>query len=788
MYKIYFNLAIRNLWKNYQNTLINLLGLTLGLGSALFIFLFYHLETNFDNYYNEDIYRVNYKLNWNGKIYNHAHANYPHGANFKEDIDNIEDYAIIDNPFESNSFYLNNENYKGIKMSVTNNHYLHFFNIPLLKGNKETALKNKEDILISSSFAQRFYPNEDPIGKEVEIYGDQFLIKGIFQDQPTNSHLQYDVLTSIEFMKANDYFLGWGGGSVFNLYLKFKHENEIPNSLAKINKILKDKYEEDNYSVVASIQPITDIHLKSSHLEYDVDTSRSYENYWVIISIGIIILALSLLNFTVLYTAQKDEEVQTLSLMKIYGAHQRDILFSTSVEVSLMIAFAVFVSFLGLILILPFLNQQLNTQVQLSNYPLLILLFYFGVGGLLTFLLSYTSLRGVKKSSLVSSLNGNTQLFNSKGRGEKAILILQFAMVFILSFIGLTIYNQHQYLLKKDLGFQHENVLALNLKALRDLPQKELDTFKQEVKKIAGVETVSFSSQMIGLGLTQNGYKIGDSEKFPNCSALFVDTDFLDCFGLKIKDGETFTSNPNINKHQYLVNDAFTKLDGWEGLGTKVQRNEDDFKVVGIVSDFSFNDLTKEEMPLIISTYPYKDWGGFRYINIKYSSANPISFAHKIEDLWKKDHPDIRTQVFFYDNALMNNYNWLQGQQQVGLFFGIITLLIAIAGLWGITRFSVLKRTKEVSLRRVNGATRGQVILLFNKSYLQWILLSFLIAIPIANYFGNDWLSSFPNRISIDYIAWFILGGFIALLSIVTITKICWKVVNTNPSEVLRDL
>lgn len=788
MYKIYFNLAFRNLLKNYQNTLINLIGLTLGLGSALFIFLFYHLETNFDNYYNEDIYRVNYKLNWDGEIHHHAQANFPHGFTFKDQIDNIEDYVIIDNPAISNSLYINNEKYDGFKLSVTENNYLQFFDINLIKGNKEEVLKHKEDILISEAFANRFYGQNDPYGKEIEIYGDKFIIKGIFKDQPPNSHLQYDLLCSTEFLKANDYYLEWGGGYIFNLYLKFKHKTEIPASLEKINSILKEHYETNCCSTTASLQKIQNIHLSKNILEYDFSGNRSYENFWVIISIGVIILGLSLLNFIVLYTAQKDEEIHSLALMKIYGAHQKDILISTCIEVNLMILIAIVVSLLGLIGIISFLNEQLQTNVQLINYPLYIFVFYFIIGGLLTFLLSFLSLRGIKKTSLSSSLNGITQIFSSTGKGEKAVLILQFVMVFTLSFLGITIYKQHQYLLQSDLGFDYENRLALNIKALRDLQQKDLELFKKEVQKIAGVESVSLTSQMIGLGLTQNGYKVGDTDKYMMCATLYVDQDFFNCFNIKLKNGEYFNPNSEISKHQFIVNKAFTKLHGWKGVGTSVARNGQDTEVIGEIFPFTFDDLTQVERPLIISTHPEVDGWEYRFVNIKYVAKNPIAFGLQIQDLWKQFKPDVRSEIFYYDQALSQNYSSIKGQQEVGLFFGIITLLIAIAGLWGITRFSVLKRTKEVSIRRVNGATRAQVILLFNKSYLQWILLSFLIAIPIANYFGNDWLSNFPNRITINYINWVVLGLIVASISIVTITKICWKVVNTNPSTILRDL
>ncbi|MBD0403167.1 ABC transporter permease [Flammeovirga sp. EKP202] len=785
MYKIYFNLAVRNLIKNYQNTLINLLGLSLGLASALFIFLFFHLETNFDNFYKDDIYRITHKRFIYGDVDQTAQAFYPEGGTFLEKIENINEMFLISNPNPS-PIYILNQRYADIKMAVGSANYFSFFGIELLRGDAEKVLQANNSAVITASMAEKVFGKADPIGQEIELYGTKLFIEGIIPDRSVNSHLQFDVLFPEKWLsEKNGAYLGWNGGWNFNVYIKLLHDDQKEATITAMNKILDEVYPGDDFSIEASLQTIESIHLNKG-LSYDTGNPRSAESLWIIIAAGCIILSLALLNFVVLYTAQKDEEIHSLTLMKIYGAHHRDLWISTCLEVFLMVGIATLISICTLNISLPFLNAQLVTRVFLSNYIPSIIGFYTVIGVVLTMLLSSLSLRGIKKSSLSKSLNGQTSIYASKGWSEKALLVFQFSTVFVLSCIGITVYQQHYHLLHKDLGFQHQNVFTIDLSTV--MPLEAQKSFKEKILKKPGIETVSMSSQMIGVGLTKNGYSIGESEKSEIINALYVSNDFLECFDIPLLEGENLHTNKNISDRQILVNEAFKKLEGWNGLGTIVHRGGRDYEVVGVIPSISFNSLAYQSGPLVIGTSARIDGWNFDYINIKTSSKNPYQLANEVLEEFQKDYPDVRAFITFYNDEIEYNYNYIKSQQQANFFFGCIALLIAISGLWGITRFSVLKRTKEMSIRRVNGASRLDILKLFNRDYLQWIALSFLLAMPIANYFGNDWLSSFPDRIGIEYVSWVMMGVVVVVISVITITLICWKIVNMNPSQVLRDL
>ncbi|ANQ50539.1 hypothetical protein MY04_3174 [Flammeovirga sp. MY04] len=785
MYKLYLSLAIRNLIKNYQNTIINLLGLSLGLGSALFIFLFFHLETNFDNFYKDNIYRITHKRVFYDNTAYSAQAYYPEGGTFLDKIENINEMFMMSNPSQM-PIYLLNERHEEVNTAVGSANYLKFFNIELIRGNAEKVLQTKKSAVISESFSKKVFGNDDPIGQELELYGDKLTVQGIIPDRPANSHIQFDVLLPEKWLTdTNNAYLGWNGGWTFNVYIKLLHEDQKAETIAAMDKILDEVFVQDYLSMETSLQPIENIHLYKG-LEYDIGNPRSTESMLIIISGGMIILALSLLNFIVLYTAQKDEEIHSLTLMKIYGAHHKDLWISTCFEVFLMVSSAILISLLALNIALPFLNQQLLTRVYLSNYIFYILAFYALIGIALTMVLSSLSLRGIKKTSLSRSLNGQTSIFYSKGWSEKMVLVLQFTTVFILSCIGITVYQQHRHLLTKDLGFQHENVFTLDLSTLVSLDK--LENFKQKILKKPGVEVVSFSSQMIGLGLTRNGFRISDNDKLEIVHSLYVSNDFLETFDIPLLEGEELHENKKISDYQLLVNEAFTKLEGWEGLGTIVHRNGRDYEVVGIIPSIKFNSLMYQSGPLVITTAAKIDGWELDFINVRTSSPHPYQLANELNEEFQNDFPDARSYVYFYNDAIAVNYQYIKGQQQASLFFGGIALLIAVSGLWGITRFSVLKRTKEMSIRRVNGASRMDVLMLFNRTYLQWITLSFVLSIPVAYHFSSDWISTFPERIDIDFITWGILGISISIIAIATITLICWKVVNINPAKVLRDL
>ncbi|MBB3700615.1 ABC transporter permease [Flammeovirga yaeyamensis] len=794
MYKLYLSLAIRNLIKNYQNTIINLLGLSLGLASALFVFLFYQSESNFDNFFDEDIYRMNYEMSVSGgnSLFTPL-CSYPHGVNYQEKFDNVTDYATVYRQHNISYFYFKNEKIDNVKAIAAENNYFQFFNIPLLEGNEKTVLNDKKDVLLSASFAKKYFGNIPVIGQEVEFKNDTFIVKGIFQDLPINSHVQYDIIYSINSLKSKLHtFYLWEGVNIFNLYLKFQHQEEIPSTLAQINQLLSVKFSPFGINNKATIQHIKEIHFDESGLSYNYVKSRSYESFLIIIVVGITILSLALFNFIVLYSVQKDKEITSLTLMKIFGAHQKDLIRSTCLEISLLLLVATGISFIFLYGMLPFLNEQLNAVVSLRQYLKDIVIFYFIIGILLTISLSYLSLRRVSKVSLAKSLSGQTQLFSSKNRTEKGLLVIQFLIVFSIVSIGITIYQQYQHLLISDYGFDYSNTLVLKLNSNDKISNQKLENFKEEIKKIADVDDIMLSNEMIGLGEGKNSSSIfvitvGASKKEELANILHADDNHLDFFNIQLKEGRLFDKNKQLSTQQCIVNEAFKKFDGWDGIGTKVVLGDETFEVVGILQPLSINSLIEETGPLLLTTSDEDGWDRY-YVNIKYNSDNPIGLVEQLEDLWEQYFPNIRSEILFYDQELQQNYAAIQGQQKAGSFFGIISLLIATSGLWGITRFSVLQRKKEMSIRKVNGASRLDILMLFNKDYLQWILLAFLISLPISHYFCTQWLSNFPDRIEINFLIWGTLAFGILLMSISTITLICWKVVNINPSKILRDL
>ncbi|NME71987.1 ABC transporter permease [Flammeovirga aprica] len=785
MYRIYFKLAFQNLLKNYQNTTINLLGLTLGLSSALFIFLFYLSESSYDSFYEKDIYRTNYEFSTPSGNLNMARAFFIHGQAMKEKIDNVNDYAIIEIPYR-NDILINKQKVGIFNISAVENNFLHFFDVELIIGDKETVLNNQDDVLISESFANTFFKDESPLNKEIEIPGSTRKIKGVFKDLPSNSSLQYDILCSLERYKVNNENVNhWVGSNHFYLYLTFKNKAEVPNSLEKINALLKKEYTPHGLEMTATLQPIEDIHFHSHHLLYDMPKLRSYESFLVIISIGVIILILSLVNFVVLYTAQKDEEIQTLSLMKIYGAHHKEILISTCIEIGLLILISIGFSLLPFHFILSFINDKLNSVVYLKDYPLEVLFFYLSIGSILIVVLSYLSLRGVKSFSLAESLSGQTQLFSSYRYGDKILLVLQFSTVFILLSVGFIVHQQYQHLLKADHGFSYENIFAIPIYASTE----KRDAYKEEIKKMVGVKDVTSSIEFIGIGnnISIESVQLEGSEEFYVTSTLHVDINYLSFFDIKLSKGKYFDSNQKLSYSECIINKEFIQKNNSTQLGSLIKYNGKKYKVVGILDNLAIRGLKQLDEPLMIVTTTKVS--GFSYINVKYATSNPLELAQKVRNIWLEDNPDyFLTDAIFYDQSIFQIYKETEGQNQVSLFFGAITLFIAVSGLWGITRYSVLQRTKEISIRRVNGASVQQVLFLFNKDYLLWIFISFFIAMPIAHYYSVEWLSTFPNRIQIQFIDWLLLGIGVCLISVITITAICWKVVNTNPSEILRDM
>ena len=344
--------------------------------------------------------------------------------------------------------------------------------------------------------------------------------------------------------------------------------------------------------------------------------------------------------------------------------------------------------------------------------------------------------------------------------------------------------RQNAYVNNVEYGFSKENILSIFPD--KDFNHNELSGFRQELLGIAGVSKVSLTSQSVGRGLTMNGYKITGENEFTLLNVIYTDAEFLDCFGIKLTSGRNFKAEPQQDLSSILVNKKLVKRAGWiDPINQTIDRNGR-MTVIGTVEDFNFASLYSQIKPLIIMCNPAYDGWGYNCINIKFQTTDIQALSKKIRNLWERDFPGITYEISFLEDQLSENYKPLINEQRMVSFFSILSIVIACMGLFGLSSFIAQRRTKEIGIRRINGAKVSEVIIMLNTSFLNWIIWAVIIAIPMAWFAMDKWLQQFAYKIDLS---WWIFGFACLLVSFIALLTVSWQsfhVAIRNPVDSLR--
>ncbi len=348
----------------------------------------------------------------------------------------------------------------------------------------------------------------------------------------------------------------------------------------------------------------------------------------------------------------------------------------------------------------------------------------------------------------------------------------------------LVISRQNRFLLNHELGFNKENIVTVF--ADEEFLNNELEGFKQDVKRLASVRSVSLTSQTVGRWLTQNGYQIEGQQERTMLNVLYTDTDFLECFGVDLVEGRNFNSNNSLDKDAILINQQLVKKSGWDSPLDKTLDRNGKLKVIGVVRDFNFASLENSVNPILIMSNPAWDGWGYYNVNIRMQTSDIQGLINQLDHLWRDRFPETPFKISFLDDELASNYESVKAQQKIISFFSLLAVLIALVGLFGLTVFTTQTRIKEIGIRKVNGAKISEVMTMLNKDFVKWVLIAFVVAAPVAWYVMHKWLESFAYKTELSW--WiFALAGLLALgIALLTVSWQSWKAATRNPVEALR--
>ncbi len=782
MFFNYLKIALRNFVRHPGYSSINIFGLSIGIATALMIFLWVLDEVRFDTGYrdHERIYQVLTNAIYpNGDINTGESTTGP----LAEAINNeIPDVDAAGRAGDEPKMLLRNENNSILQDGMwADPTILKIFSIKVLKGNSAKLLEDPNSFILTKKTADKFFPNQDALGKNFVINEKyKMTVSAVVENPQPNSSFQFDFLLPYDVhYKENEWMKQWGNyNDMTFLKLKPLAKEEAVN--AKLKDLFKAKCPDCHHQPFA--QQLSSRHLYDHYENGRPDGGRI--EYVKIFSLAaVFILIIACINYMNLATARSTSRSREVGVRKATGAH-RGQLISQFVGESFIITCVSTLLSIGIVqALLPLFNSIMNKKiaVDFSDPKILIALVALTVftsliaGSYPAFFLSSFRPATVLKGQLQSSLAGASL--------RKGLVIFQFALSVILMIGSLAIFKQTQFIMSTNLGFNRENILVFDMRAGVSSNQQ---TFKNEALKFSGIHNISFAGQdPFSVGAMTTGVKWpGKDEKdIVPFKLIFTDKDFLSTMKMELIEGSNFTDE-KADTVNYIINETAAKRIGYkDAIGAPLDVwNSPSGKVIGVVKDFHNVNLHNAIEPLIIMCRTDNTWRGF----VKVEAAATQEAIKHLESVQKKFDPAYPFQYEFLDKSFERQYTSESTIKNLSIAFTSIAIFISSLGLFGLASFMAERRTKEIGIRKVLGATVQQITFLLSTDFLKLLFISFVIAIPIAWYFANEWLTAFAYHTDLTFAIPFIAAGVLLATALLSVGYQAIKAAIGNPVNSLR--
>ena len=811
MFRSYLKIALRNIGKQKGYSLINILGLAVGMAVCILIILFVRHETSYDRYHeNSDrIYRIERRyLDSDGSIRGGFATLAPSFAPFLEkDFPEIEHVVRL---FDSGDTLIRYKDRKYIedKFYFAEADIFEVFTIPLVRGNQKTALAEPNSLVISESMARKFFPNEDPLAKPLQVDQNRlFQVTGVMRDTPPNSHVHFDFLASYISLKGvsvrdgNDYFWGTSNFSdnVTHTYIRLAKDAEVENVIAGIpaflDRTMGTRTDNDGRIIRASedttfiFRKVTDIHLHSrTNSELEPNSDSRYVSLFTVIAVFVLFIAC--INFMNLSTARAAKRAREVGLRKVVGADRR-LLTSQFLGESLLTALMAMILalvFVGLSLAYfsSFSGRPLSLGMLIDPSGLLILFGVFLVTGLVSGFYPAVYLSAFRPATI---LRGEVTRGRRGTRMRQALVVFQFAIsIALVGCVGV-VFRQMRFLQTVDLGYDRENIALIPADAVvrRDWP-----TFKQALVSSPHILSATVSKRApTGRFLDAPGFRVNvyGEEKI---SSIYmphnrVEHDFFKTYGMRIIAGRDFALEHSTDATAaFIINETAVRQLGWkspeEAIGAPLAVPGRSGNIVGVVADFNYESLHNE----IVSVVSYVRIPEANTVSIRIAAGRIREALKDAEGVWTRLHPESAFRYDFLDDRIAALYrNELRMMQMFG-YFSLFAIFIASLGLFGLASFTAVQRTKEIGIRKVLGASVSNVMLLLSKEFTKWVLAANLIAWPVAYFAMNAWLNTFAYRIRAGWLEFIFAGVLTFMIALLTVSYQSVKAGLANPADSLR--
>ncbi len=809
MLKNYFNVALRNLLKHKFYSLLNVIGLSIGLACFMLISLFVKDELSYDSHFEDAdrIHRVDFAATLNGADHIAAAVGAPTALALKTDYPEVEDALRYRN---SGNWFVKRkgqtETFKEEHVAMADSNFFKFFSLDLVYGDAETALNRPNTLVMDVTTSRKIFGDMNPVG-EVLVLDNRtdYEVAGVYEDIPKNTHFHHNMMLSMSsFEWTNNQ--NWLSTN-FNTYVKLKKgitaselEAKFPGMIQTycaplIEQFLNMNMEEFRNSGNAlgfSLFPLTDIHLNSNK-DSDLEANGDIKYVYIFSAVGLFILILACINFMNLSTARSSNRAKEVGVRKAMGARKRQLInqfISEALLISILaFVFAYIISFLAI----PSFNDLAVKELSFSKLL---------DGSFIFFMLGVTVLVGLLAGSYpafymsmfkpVEVLKGKVRQGIKSGPIRSVLVIFQFAISITMIIGTAIVFDQLSFIQNKKLGYEKDQVLMVNdAWILRD----QVNAYKEEASRNANVINSTIAS------FTPIGSNNNSDLYFKNASAAsdeslvineaVVDHDFINTMGIEVSQGRYFSKDFVSDSTAVLINETAVRNFGYENpVGSMIyayggsQENPvvEGYKIIGVIQDFHFKSLRSNIDPLIMHLGQNS---GFALFKIQMENSEE-TIAH-LETTWEQFAPGQPFEYQFMNQEFNAMYEAENKVGEIFTVFAALTIFIACLGLFGLAAFTAEQKTKEIGIRKTLGASIPSIVNLLSKNFLKLIVVALIIAIPIASIAMNYWLEEFAYRTNLKPSTYIISGIMAIAIAWITISYQSWKAARINPAKSLKD-
>jgi putative ABC transport system permease protein len=806
MLKNFFINALRNMNKQRGYILLNVGGLAIGLTSFMFISLYVINELSYDRFHNnyENIYSLKVSGRMAGGVLDQAVTAAPMAQAMLKDYPEVLQATRVTQMgawlirFGENKF-----NEDGVLFADST--FFNVFDFKLLKGDPKSALVKPRSMVLTEEFAKKYFGNKDPMGEKLIVEADTILytVTGIVQDVPVNSHIKFDILASMSSYPQNANNEQWVSHNFYTyivvrdgtdkMVLQDKFQGMVQKYVGpQLQQILGFSIEDfrkagNDFSYV--LEPLKDMHLKGA-TQYNLEPLGSLSTVYIFAVIAILILVIAIINYVNLATAKSAGRAKEVGVRKVSGANKPGLISQFLGESLLIVTIAAILAILLVFALSSSFNQLIGKELTVGLFDS-----YLGIVSIVALVFLVGISAGFYPAFVLASFNPVEVLKGTLNPGSMSktlrgvLVVFQFTISIVIIIGSIIVYNQLNYMTKKDLGFDKENLIVIRRP---DAFFRQLGSFRTQLLEIPGVESVGYSRQVPGTNFNNNAF-FNDEDPEKKTYLLQqaqVSLDFPQTLGVKLVDGRFFSREYTTDSTACLLNEAAVKSLGLKdpvgkyilqpnGPGT-FQKT----KIVGVMKDFNIASLHKAIDPVCFTVMGFG--GGDQYATVRLTGNNVNATIKAIEQKWLSFTTMQPFQYDFFTDTWNNLYKSEMKTGKIFILFSILAIFIACIGLIGLVTFITNKRTREIGIRKTYGASIAIVLKLLSREVINLILISSLIAYPVAYYGSRYWLEGFAEKVKVSPLL-FLLATIVALLiGLLSISFQTIKAANYNPAKALR--